>query len=473
MTTPFRHTRLALALAACALAFAAGQAQGAAFGLAEQSGSGLGNAFAGGAAVAEDASTVWANPAGMSRIPTMQGVAALHLITPSVKFSTNDGSVAALNQPLGHMGGDAGTNNWVPNMYFTVPINKQLAFGLGVNAPFGLVTSYGDGWLGRYQGMESDLKTLNVNPALSWKINDQWAVGVGVNYQRIDATLNQAVNYSGALLLTGVQAGIPLGSPTSNAIAAATSGLDGKGEIKGNDSTWGWNIGVLYNLNDTSRIGAHYRSTMKYNVSGNVNYSIPALPPLPPALAPTVGALANALNAAKLYNSGVGLDIELPDKFNLSYFGALNNRWDIMADVQWTGWSSIPVFKVVRTDGVVLQDQHWNYKDSWRYSVGTNYHYNDQWMARAGLAYDETPTNDTDRSVRLPDSNRVWLSVGGQYKMSKNLTFDAGFTYIIGDGASVNQLTNGTAQDVALYGKVKGTYDASVTIFSGQMTYSF
>jgi long-chain fatty acid transport protein len=448
----------------------------AAFGLAEQSGSGLGNAFAGGAAVAEDASTVWANPAGMSRIPTMQGVAALHLITPSIKFSTNDGSVAALNQPLGHQGGDAGTNNWVPNMYLTVPINKQLAFGLGVNAPFGLVTSYGDGWLGRYQGMESDLKTVNVNPALSWKFNDQWSVGVGVNYQRIDAKLTQATNYSAALIsgATAAAAAGQIPAALIPQIAAATAGLDGKGKIEGNDSAWGWNIGVMFDIDDKSRIGAHYRSTIKYNVSGNVTFEQPALPALPPALAPVVGAIASAVNAnPRFANGGVGLDIELPDKFNVSYFRALNNRWDIMADVQWTGWSSIPVFKVVRNDGTVLQDQHWNYKDSWRYSLGTNYHHNDQWLFRGGLAYDETPTNDTDRSVRLPDSNRIWLSVGGQYKMSKNLAFDAGFTYIIGDGASVNQLTNATATDIAAYGKVKGTYDASVTIFSGQMTYSF
>ncbi len=94
-------------------------------------------------------------------------------------------------------------------------------------------------------------------------------------------------------------------------------------------------------------------------------------------------------------------------------------------------------------------------------------------MFRGGIAYDETPTNDLERSVRLPDSDRVWLSVGGQYKFSKNIVFDAGFTYIIGDSSSVNQLTNATAQDVAVYGKVKGNYDASVTIFSGQMTYSF
>ncbi len=476
MTTPFRHTRLALALAGCALAFAAGQVQGAAFGLAEQSGSGLGNAFAGGAAVAEDAGTVWSNPAGMSRIPTMQAVAALHIITPSIKFSSDDGSMAALNQPLGHMGGDAGTNNFVPNMYFTVPINKQLFFGLGVGAPFGLVTSYGDGWLGRYQGMESDLKTVNVNPALAWKFNDQFSLGVGVNYQRIDAKLTQATNYSAALAQGAagfVAAGLIPASMVPQ-IMAATAGLDGQGKIEGDDSAWGWNIGVLYNINDKSRVGAHYRSTIKYNVSGDVSFSQPALPALPPTLAPIVDKIAGVVNADKRFaNGGVGLDIELPDKFNISYFGALNNRWDLMADLQWTGWSSIPAFTVVRNNGEVLQDQQWNYSDSWRYSVGTNYHYNDQWMVRAGIAYDETPTNDADRSVRLPDSDRVWLSVGGQYKMSKNLTFDAGFTYIIGDGASVNQLTNATATDIAAYGKVKGSYDASVTIFSGQLTYSF
>ncbi|MBK7742451.1 MAG: outer membrane protein transport protein [Betaproteobacteria bacterium] len=139
MKTPYRQTRIALGVAGVALALGAGQAYGAAFGLAEQSGSGLGNAFAGGAAAAEDAGTVWSNPAGMVRLPTMQAAAALHVITPSIQFN-NNGSIAAFNQPLGHEGGDAGTHNYVPNMYFTVPVTKELFFGLGVNAPFGLVT---------------------------------------------------------------------------------------------------------------------------------------------------------------------------------------------------------------------------------------------------------------------------------------------------------------------------------------------
>ncbi|MBK6336571.1 MAG: outer membrane protein transport protein [Betaproteobacteria bacterium] len=478
MNTPFRHSRIAVAVAGCALAFAAGQAQGAAFQLNEISGSGLGNAYAGGAAVAEDASTVWSNPAGMVRLPTMQAAAALHVITPSIQFN-NNGSIAAFNQPLGHEGGDAGTHNYVPNMYFTVPVTKELFFGLGVNAPFGLVTWYGEGWAGRYQGIKSDLKVINVEPALAWKINNEWSVGAGINYQKIEATLTQATNYS-AGMAQGAQAAAAAGAiPASLVpqIIGATAGLDGTGQIDGDDSAWGWNVGVLYNINSKQRIGAHYRSSIKYDVVGSVNFTTP-IPPVPAsvpaALAPAVGAIAAQVNASPTFaNGGVNLAIELPPKFNLSYFGALDDRWDLMADVQWTGWSSIPEFKVVRNNGTVLTDQHWNYDDSWRFSGGANYHYNNQWMFRGGIAYDQTPTNDLERSVRLPDSDRVWLSAGAQYKWDKNWVFDVGFTYIIGQSASIDQYANATAASIGAYGKVKGDYDASVTILSGQVTYSF
>jgi long-chain fatty acid transport protein len=480
MNTPYRHSRIAIAVAGCALAFAAGQAQGSAFAINEISGSGLGNAYAGGAAAAEDASTVWSNPAGMVRIPTMQAVAALHIVTPSIKFNDN-GSVAAFNQPLGDDGGDAGTHNYIPNMYFSTPITKELFFGLGVNAPYGLVTHYGSGFIGRYQGIESDLKTVNVQPALAWKIDDAWSVGFGINWQRVEATLTQSTNYSAAMA-AGAQAAAAAGAiPAAliQPIIAATPGLDGSGKIDGEDSAWGWNIGVLWNLDAKQRIGVHYRSSMKYNIDGNVSFSNP-IPPVPstvPAqLAPVVASIANSVNTSPtspLQNGGVTLDIELPASVNVSYFGAIDDKWDIMADVKWTGWSSIPRFTVVRTNGVVLRDEEWNYEDSWRLSAGANYRYSDQWMFRGGIAWDQTPTNDTHRSVRLPDSDRVWLSAGAQYKWDKNWKFDVGFTYIVASSPNVLQYPDPTLASIAQYGLVKGDYDASVTILSGQLTYSF
>jgi long-chain fatty acid transport protein len=474
MSTPtFRPRRVAVAVAAT-FALAAGQAYGAAFALQENSGSGLGNAFAAGAAGSEDVSSMWANPASLSKRMTMEGAGAIHFVTPSIKFR-DEGSAAAFNQPLGGTGGNAGSTNIVPNLYIAVPINKQWVFGLGVNAPFGLVTEWDSDWLGRYQGVKSDVKTINVNPAISWKPTDSIAIGLGANWQRIDAEFTQKANYSGGLLTAAQLNGIPAGSPTFNAIAAATPGLDSSATIKGDDSAWGWNLGILIDLARNTQVGLAYRSEIKYKISGNANFDNPT-PVVPPALAGVVGQLANGVNTQFLYNSGITSDIKLPAIFNASIFHQLNDRWDLMADVQWTGWSSIKELKFTRTQAsalcpepCVLQNTPENFDDAWRVSAGANYRYNDQWKFRGGIAWDQTPVNEQDRSVRLPDQDRWWLSAGAQYKMSNNLKFDAGFTYIFVKDASINQ----TGGDPLRYGVVKGSFDANVTIFSVQGTYTF
>src|SRR4029079_14496290 len=154
-----------------------------------------------------------------------------------------------------------------------VPINQQWAFGLGINVPFGLVTEYDDGWIGRYQGLKSKIETLNVNPALSWKINPQFAVGVGVNYQQVKATLTQSVNYSGALLQAAAGAGVAPGSPTFNAIAGLTPGLDSKATITADDWAWGWNIGLAWDATPQLRLGASHRSAIKDSSACNGGFS--------------------------------------------------------------------------------------------------------------------------------------------------------------------------------------------------------
>src|SRR5512141_952299 len=169
MKTPsFRPNRVAVAVAGAVLALGASHAQATGFQLNENSASSIGNALAAGAAFTDDVTAMWWNPAALSQFKTKQVAGALHIITPSIKFS-NDASAAAANQPLGNNGGDAGGVNFVPNMYFSMPINNEWAFGIGVNAPFGLTTEYDDGWIGRYQALKSQIKTINVNPAISWQ----------------------------------------------------------------------------------------------------------------------------------------------------------------------------------------------------------------------------------------------------------------------------------------------------------------
>ena len=251
-------------------------------------------------------------------------------------------------------------------------------------------------------------------------------------------------------------------------IIGLTPGLESNARVEGDDSAWGWNIGFLWDATPQTRVGAHYRSSIKYDVAANVNFDNPALPTLPPALAPVVGQLATGVNAV-LANGGVTADIELPDIANVSVFHRLNDRWDLMADAQFTRWSTFKELKFVRTTGALLSNTPENFDDAWRLSVGATYHWNDMWSFRGGLAWDQTPVNTPDRTPRLPDEDRVWIAVGAQYKFNRNLAVDAGFVYIPMKSPDINQNAGSTAAN----GLIKGTYDANVTIFSAQLTYSF
>src|SRR5207302_9779598 len=150
---------------------AASEAHAAAFALYEQGVSGLGNAYAGAAAVAEDATTVWWNPAGMARLGSGKHAAiAGSIIAPSTKFS-DSGSAPAGGQPPGGNGGDAGSTAFVPSMFFAMQYDPRWNFGVGVSVPFGLKTEYESTWIGRFQGISSKVETLNINPSVSYKFS--------------------------------------------------------------------------------------------------------------------------------------------------------------------------------------------------------------------------------------------------------------------------------------------------------------
>jgi len=445
MTSFIARTRVAQAVAGLTGLLGPVLALAAGFQLNENSASGLGNAFAGGAAVAEDASTLWSNAAGMSRIRTPQVVGALHLVKPSIKFH-DEGSSPALAQPLGGDGGDASGLNYVPNVYFVMPINEAWSAGVGVNGPWGLVTEYDAGWMGRFQAVKSSIKTVNFNPAVSWKPASNLALGLGLNLQRIEAEFTNQVNYTVAL----AQAGGPL-----------VAGLESSARVKGADNAWGWNAGVLWEIDANSRVGAQYRSPMKFHIAGDVTFSNPAAPAPPPAL------------AAVLANGAITSDVEIPAIVNLSYFRTLDSRWDIMADAQWTGWSSIESLTFVRSNGSVLQSTPENFKDAWKYAVGANYHHDASWMFRGGLAYDQSPVQTAFLTPRLPDADRTWLTGGLQYKANPTLTFDFGAAYVWVKATTIDSNPAGSPAITAANGRLKGSYSNDVVILSGQVVYSF
>ncbi|HCJ50652.1 MAG TPA: aromatic hydrocarbon degradation protein [Gallionella sp.] len=450
----FKKTMVGWSVAS-ALAVMSGSVGASGFALIEQSASGMGNAFAGGAAVAEDASTIFFNPAGMSRLSGKQISIAAHAIRPSAKFSGTATGLAPLQIAGIGTGGDAGSWALVPNAYFAMQMNPQTRLGLGINAPFGLQTNYDANWMGRFQGVKSKIQTINLNPSVSYDVSDTVSLGLGLNYQQLSGELTSMINYSGAAYAAGFAAG---GLP--GAVAALTAvggpGKEGLSTLTGKDSAWGYNLGGMFKLSPQTRVGVAYRSRVKYNLSGAVSF-----------------ANRPVFLATKLPDQAVTLAITMPDSFSVSGFHQLNDQWDVMADASWTGWSVFKQLNVLNTTGTSLSTPTpENWKDTWRVSAGANYHYNERWMARAGVAYDQAPVSDVYRTVRIPDNDRVWLSVGGQYKPNKQGAFDFGYAHLFVSNATLNQSAVANP-DLAGKGYLVGSYKNSVDILSAQYTYSF
>ncbi len=381
--------------------------QAAGFALVEQSASGLGNAYAGQAASAQDASTIFFNPAGMTLLPDRQLVLSGHLIKPQFKFS---GTVSpALG---GGDGGDAGDLTLVPNAYFAFRLTPDVHVGIGVNAPFGLKTEYDSTWMGRTQAIKSEVKTINLNPSIAWKASESLSLGAGLSIQYAEATLTNFVGAPGTL------------------------------EVKGDDYGWGFNLGLLWQPSKATRIGLAYRSEVDHTLKGDAAFS-----------------------AATVLNGGVSADLTLPDSASLSVFHKLNPKWDLLADVTWTGWSDFEELRIVRDNGSTLGSTTENWDDSYRYSLGANYHLNDRVTLRSGVAYDQAPVSNTYRTARIPDGDRTWIAFGGQYRVSDRSTFDFGYAHLFIRDVRINKTESGVT--------LSGTYKGSVDILSAQLTHNF
>lgn len=435
------------------------------FALLEQSASRLGTAFSGTAAAADDASTIFYNPAGMAKLTDSELLVVASGVSIGSEFK-NANSQAALGQPLGNDGGDAGDWNAVPAAYFALPLNDKFAVGLGVNAPFGLKLEYGDGWMGRFQALNSEIKTYNFNPAFSWRLNKQLSLGVGVNYQRVQAELTNAVNYT-AVVAQGLQSLVAAGQLPAAAVPgllAANAGLEGNTAVRGDDSAWGFNAGLLFEFSDDTRIGLAYRSTVDYTLEGSVRFS-----PATATNAVGAGIIASvSAPGATLATGPASVDLKLPDIATASLYHRMG-QVELMADIAWTGWSSIQELRIVRDSGQVLSVTPERWEDTWRYAVGATYQLNEQWKLRGGVAYDGTNVPDSTRTARLPDSERTWVAIGAQWNPGNSWVVDVGYAHLFAEDASMSQ-DDGNA---AARGFLLGQQESSVDIVSAQVAYKF
>lgn len=451
---------------AAALLAAALPASASNFQLTEQSVTSLGRAHSGGAAAAEDASSIWYNPAGLSNLSGSEIMGGYSLIRFGADF-TKTSATDAIGQPLsGGEGGKVGKLGGPLFVYYSMPINSQWTFGFGVNTPFGLATKYDDDSIFRYQAIYSSVAVVNYNPSVAWKINDQFSLGFGIDYQTMTVKLTNDVDF-GAICFGQVN------PATCTALGLTPQNHDGFFSTQASGHGTGWNVGALWNINSEQRLGFAYRSKVSHDLSGGASFTN----------VPTAFAAQPQFQA-----QGVSSKFDSPAIMSLSYLWQVAPQWTLTADWSRTNWSSFDKLDIkfanAGTQDAIVDE---GLSDSNRYAVGLDYRFSDAWTFRGGVALDLSPvpdpaapcnttgfnpacTNDVNasRTARLPDGDRKWIAFGATWRVTEHSQWDIGYAHLfLGSSLDYNQ-TNAAGHD-----HIVGTFKADADILGVSYRYKF
>ncbi len=402
-------------MAAAIMSLLAGNASAAGFQLQNQTGSGNGNAFAGAAATAEDAGTIFFNPAGMTMLPEGHSLSLAGTVqNRSIKF-VDTGTTGTL--PSSSNGKDAGGTVLIPAFYWAYALDASTRVGLGVSPTFGNETDYGFDFIGRNSAYYANIKQINVNPSIAYKVSDQLSVGFGINYATNESEFKNGVY--------GV----------ANSIATT----------KGKDSAFGFNAGVILKPDADTRLALTYRSELRFTLDGTQTFS--------PQFAP---------------NKNITAKLTTPSQVSLAAARKISDTTELLADLTWTGWSVVKNLDIVDKSTGSITSISYNFRDTMRFGLGANYQYSDSVKLRFGTAYDQgVVKSPPDRTMTLPDSDRIWLAVGARYTLDRNNSLDIGYSHVFFADATTARVVNGAQT-------VKGKWtDNRVDMIAVQWNYNF
>lgn len=411
MSQKTRFTKSALAVA---VALVSTQAWSAGFQLNEFSASGLGRAYSGEGAIADDAGNASRNPALITMFdrPTFSGGAVF--VDPGVDVTGRSA-----------IGNNASQDNiaptaWVPNLHFVAPINDQFGWGASVTSNYGLATEFNNNFAAGSIGGKTDLETLNLNLSGAYRLNNNWSFGLGFDavyarakIERYAGDLPQQVDFA-----TGGALGLSDLIPRDTQIA----------HLKGDEWGFGWNAGILYELDKNNRWGLTYRSEVKVDFDGDYKSDLPlAVNVLGPQLG--LKGLPVATAGATIPGS---LTLNLPEMWEVSGYNRVDPQWAIHYSLAYTSWSQFQQLKATGSQGQQLFYKEEGYKDAYRIALGTTYYMDDNWTFRGGIAFDDSPVPADKRSISIPDQDRLWLSTGATYAFNKDASVDVGVSYMHG-----------------------------------------
>ena len=460
MQTASTFTRISALAIGIAGVLALGQAHASGFQLREQSVKNLGRSNAGSAVSKGDASTVSLNPAAMSSIDKNTVQADVTIIDLDADFN-GSGQVLAgtpLARPVtGGNGGDPGDKVAVPNMAAVFPLHGALeavTLGVSVGAPFGLKTEYEPGWVGRYKAQTSDLKTVDLTMSASFAMTDGISVGLGLIYERAEATLTKAIDF-GTLACATAAGGAANCSPLAP-FPFKPQNHDGLFEVEGDSTSWGAVVGAQIAPNDKLAIGVSYRTEIDHDVEGTLDFD--------KSRAPFVAA------NPRFANGPGGAKLTTPSILTASIRYGFTDDFRVMADFQETGWSSLEKVEITRTNGTVVGSEDFSWEDTTFLSIGAEFDISDAFTLRAGIGQDESPTNDKSRTPRLPDEDRMLYSIGMSWNVSEALSVDAAFQRINIDDPTINLPVDFAAGE---FSSLQGTYSGSANLIGISAQYRF
>jgi long-chain fatty acid transport protein len=386
----------------------------------------VGTATAGRAALANDASTAATNPAGMTRLDRSQVLVGVQPVLVRAKFDADGGTTTT-----GTNGGDAGDWVMAGGAGYVHSVSEDFKLGLSMGSYFGLGLDYDDDWVGRYYVTEGEFLTFGVNPTAAYRINDWLSVGAGVSLVYAELTQKAAIN--------NVLDGLP----------------DGELKLEDDDVGYGFNLGLLVEPQVGTRFGLSYRSEVEIEFDDALSLK---------GLGPTLEAALGGVLGAK-----VDLEMNIPQMVMLSGYHELTDRLAIMANIGWQEWSEFGKSDITissQTTTSLTQDR--NYDDTWHVALGMQYRISEPWLLSAGVAFDESPVDDDDRTPDLPLDRQIRYALGAQYDWDEDITFGFAYEYLDAGDAEIDQFRG------PLAGRLEGEYDTNeIHFFAFNLSWKF
>ncbi|GHX24042.1 long-chain fatty acid transport protein [Vibrio cholerae] len=423
----------------CAVAFGLASVstftQAAGFQLAEYSATGLGRAYAGEAAMADNASAQWRNPAMLTYLEGTQVSAGAIYVNPNVDV---EGTVNHAQLGKTHASSkDFAHDAVIPNFYLSHQLNEQVALGFALGTNYGMETDLGTEFAASHFGNQASVISKEANLNIAYQILPQLSIGGGVRYVMGEGHFGATAPAKNLIR-----------HPVTNNVMTLPKGTTLK-YMEGEDNSWGWQVGSAWQINQDHRLGFAYKSEVVMDFEGH----------------------AEGVSYGS-YKPGM-MSVTLPATAELASFHQLNDQWAIHASINWTDWSSFKELTAVFPEkSDLIKSENW--EDNYRFALGTTYQYDAKLALRAGVAYDTSAVDDKNRTATIPETDRTWVSVGGSYIATPQLTLDAGFTYIFAKDATINEPRDASDQTAAaIGGAFTGNVSGNVWLIGVQANYRF